>query len=262
MVKQLVFVGGGHAHLTALLRSADYISRGHKVTLISPDIYHYYSGMGPGMLSRMYEPREVRFHIEKLASDRKASFIKDKVVRVRARDRVLELESGQEVPYDVVSFNTGSSVPTDLVAGSAERVYPVKPIINLLRAQKTLRQEVRDRTPNILVVGGGPAGAELSGNIHRLVSADGAKANITLIAGKKLLPALPGKVRDLTLVSFEKRGIRVLENSHVTRIEDEAVLLKEGSRLAYDMVFPALGVHVPHLYSRLRVFRWDRTADS
>jgi NADH dehydrogenase FAD-containing subunit len=248
MAKKLVFVGGGHAHLTALVKMSDYVKQGHSVTLISPDVYHYYSGMGPGMLSRMYEPREVRFNLSKLAGDRGASFVKDRVIRVEAADRQLILESGQTVSYDVVSFNTGSSVPTDLVTGSKDNVYPVKPIINLLKAQRALEKVIHDRTPNILVIGGGPAGVELSGNIHRLISVGRVQPSITLVAGTKLLPALPEKVRDLTLSSFEKRGIQVLENAHVDRIDDGVAILKDGRRLDYGMVFPALGVQPSALF--------------
>ncbi len=47
MGKHLVFVGGGHAHLTALANVGDYIQLGHRVSLISPVTHHYYSGMGP-----------------------------------------------------------------------------------------------------------------------------------------------------------------------------------------------------------------------
>lgn len=242
MPKQLVFVGGGHAHLTALVRMADYVSRGHQVTLISPTTHHYYSGMGPGMLSRMYAPQDVRFNLEKLAGDRGASFIKDRVIRVRPNERLLVLESGPEVPYHVVSFNTGSSVPTDLVAGPMSKVYPVKPIINLLKAQKSILEKIGEGVPRIIVTGGGPAGVELSGNIQRLVADNRGKAEITLVSGGSLLSSLPEKVRSLGLVSLTSRGVRVMENAAVTRIEDESVLLKDGTRLPYDMVFLALGV--------------------
>jgi len=76
MGKHLIFVGGGHAHLTALKNLSKFRELGHDVTLISPSPYHYYSGMGPGMLSGIYHPWEVRFHIKKLAEDRGATFIK------------------------------------------------------------------------------------------------------------------------------------------------------------------------------------------
>jgi len=48
MSKHLVFVGGGHAHLTSLKDLSSIRERGHRVTLISPSPYHYYSGMGSG----------------------------------------------------------------------------------------------------------------------------------------------------------------------------------------------------------------------
>jgi NADH dehydrogenase FAD-containing subunit len=249
MAKQLVFVGGGHAHLTALVRMADYIRSGHQVTLISPVTYHYYSGMGPGMLSRMYEPREIRFNLEKLAASRGASFVKGRVVRVQAEDRLLVLESGQEVPYDVVSFNTGSTVPTDLVTGSIRNVYPVKPIINLAKAQKAILEEIRGRSLRIVVTGGGPAGVELTGNIQRLVTDTGGKAEITLVSGGKLLSSLPDKVRSLALESFHRRGIKVLENKPVTRIQDGEILLGDGSQIGYDIVFPALGVRPSSIFT-------------
>jgi NADH dehydrogenase FAD-containing subunit len=248
MAKELVFVGGGHAHLTALIGMDDYIRRGHKVTLISPVTHHYYSGMGPGMLSGIYEPREIRFHLEKLAADRGGMFIKGRVVRVKASDRLLILESGQEVPYDVVSFNTGSTVPTDLVTGSMQNVYPVKPITNLVRARKVILEKIRDGALRIVVTGGGPAGVELSGNIHRLVSDAGGEAEIALVSGGKLLPSLPDRVRSLTLESFGRRRMRVLENTRVTRIEDGEILLGDGSRIGYDVVFPALGVRPSPLF--------------
>ena len=49
MGKKLVFVGGGHAHLTSLKNLSAFRKRGHDVFLVGPSPYHYYSGMGPGM---------------------------------------------------------------------------------------------------------------------------------------------------------------------------------------------------------------------
>jgi len=40
--------------------TAKRLERGHRVTVIMPSSYQYYSGMGPGMLSGIYRPQEVR----------------------------------------------------------------------------------------------------------------------------------------------------------------------------------------------------------
>jgi NADH dehydrogenase FAD-containing subunit len=137
MGKHLVFVGGGHAHLTSLKNLGNFIRRDHQVTLISLSAYHYYSGMGPGMLSGIYRPQEVRFHVKKLVEDRGGRFMEDKVTRIDPIGRLLFLHSGKEVNYDIVSFNTGSEVPAEsLIKTPQENVLPVKPVINLLNARQ------------------------------------------------------------------------------------------------------------------------------
>ena len=125
MDKHLVLVGGGHAHMTVLLNLQKYVERGHHVTLIGPSPYHYYSGMGPGLLSGIYRPQQARFHVKKTAEDRGATFIQDTVTRIDADRKALILKSGNQVPYDVVSFNTGSTVPTpgDAVGGAGELAH-------------------------------------------------------------------------------------------------------------------------------------------
>jgi NADH dehydrogenase FAD-containing subunit len=200
------------------------------------------------MLSRMYAPQDIRFNLEKLTADRGGVFIKDRVVGVRAGERTLVLESGRQAQYEVVSFNSGSSIPTDIVTGSMTNVYPVKPIINLFKAQKAILSLIREGAPRIVVTGGGPAGVELSGNIQRLVSDNGGKAEITLVSGGRLLVSLPEKARSLALASLTRRGVRVLENAYVTSIEDTQVCLKDGARLPYDIVFPALGVRPSQMF--------------
>src|SRR4030042_3232008 len=139
MGKHLVLVGGGHAHLTVLLNLAGYVQRGHRVTLIGPSPYHYYSGMGPGLLSGIYRPQDARFHVKKMAEDRGGIFIEDKVIKIEPGQRILNLQSGKKVSYDVVSFNTGSEVPLNsLVSAPPENIVPVKPVFNLLQARRLI----------------------------------------------------------------------------------------------------------------------------
>ena len=61
MPKQLVLIGGGHAHMVTLANLRKIVDKGHDVTVIGPSDHHYYSGMGPGMLSGTYRPTDIRF---------------------------------------------------------------------------------------------------------------------------------------------------------------------------------------------------------
>src|SRR5512136_2640463 len=99
--KHLVFVGGGHAHLTALVHLNNYVERGHRATLISPCRYHYYSGMGPGMLSGLYDPRQVRFNIQQMVQERGGQFIEASVTAIDPAAQKLYLDKSVPISYDI-----------------------------------------------------------------------------------------------------------------------------------------------------------------
>ncbi|WP_305041154.1 FAD-dependent oxidoreductase [Geoalkalibacter sp.] len=247
MGKHLALIGGGHAHLTTLLKLADFVKRGHRVTLISPSPYHYYSGMGPGLLAGTYEPRDTRFHIRRMAEARGARFVQDRVTAIEAARRTLRLQSGEQISYDVASFNVGSAI--DGPSGSEEGPWlvPAKPIENLYHAREAIRAR-RDRPLRLVVVGGGAAGVEIAGNLWRLAQSCGARAEIFLIAGGGLLAQLPIRARELARRSLTHRGISVLEDERASALSTGAVQLASGSHLSCDLCFLASGVKPPPLF--------------
>jgi len=244
MGKHLVLVGGGHAHLTTILKIPDFIARGHRVTVVGPGPYHYYSGMAPGVLSGYYRPQEIRFHTRKTVQDRGGRFVEDKVVRVDPDKRELTLVSGELLPYDVASFNIGSQVSNDLLAGNSRTVFKVKPIENLLRGKKAVESRLStleaDGKLRLTVVGGGPAGVELAGALSKL--AGGSNVSIDLITGGDLLHGHPEKVRSHVKTSLENRDIRIMTGVRAESIAENSVQLDDGTKIPSDLTFVASGV--------------------
>ncbi len=243
MGKKLVLVGGGHAHMMTLANLHRFVEKGHAVTVIGPSIHHYYSGMGPGMLGKIYTPQEIRFATQMVVEKKGGAFILDSAIRVDAHGKTIETASGKEIPYDVVSFNAGSQVPGLDIRGNPQNVYAVKPIEKLREAQERIEMLLADRTVSIGIVGGGPSSAEIAGNVWRLTG-DHAKntATITIFAGKSFMERFPPAVRKRAVKSLGDRGIRILEQNRVCRIDNTAVVLEDGSRREMDFIFLALGV--------------------
>jgi len=249
MGKHLVLIGAGHAHLTCLKSLRDFTAKGHAVTVIGPDTHHYYSGMGPGMLGQTYRPQEIRFNSQRLAEAGGARFVRGMVSQVRPGEQKLVLASGEEIAYDVVSFNIGSGIPKEKVTIHQDTgVFTVKPIEQLLKAQKAILEKLGEKTLELVVVGGGPAGVEISGNLWRLVTHNNGRVNLTLVAGRRLMSDFPEKVRTLVLRSYQKRGLRVIEGSHLTDIQAGQAILTDGRELPFDLLFLALGVQPPRLF--------------
>jgi NADH dehydrogenase FAD-containing subunit len=248
MGKHLVLIGGGHAHMTSLANIDQVTTRGHQVTLVSPSPYHYYSGMGPGMLGGFYDPSQVRFHVAKMAEERGAEFIQDTAVRIYPEEKTILLKSGHSITYDVASFNTGSDVRLEPLVTSSEKVIPVKPVLNLYHARTSLLREIKNRQLEIVVIGGGPAGVEISANLWRLFRDKPNRANITLVAGDKLLRHAPERVRNLALRSLLAKNIRVRAGVRGEHAEEGALVLSDGSSIDYDYIFIATGIIPSELF--------------
>jgi NADH dehydrogenase FAD-containing subunit len=248
MSQHLVLVGAGHAHMMVMQHLAEFPSAGHRVTVIGPGPHHYYSGMGPGMLSGIYRPEEIRFNVREMAERRGATFVQDRVVAVDAAARELRLSDGNRIDYDVVSFNTGSGVPVDARLAAHPHVVPVKPIERLLHARERILADIVERRLNVVVAGGGPAGVEVAANLRRLAHEAGRGAEITLVAGDRLLASLGARVRGMVLRRLRRLGVTVIEGARATGASASAVLLGTGASLACDYLFAAVGVAPSSLF--------------
>jgi NADH dehydrogenase FAD-containing subunit len=235
--------------MTVLKNLDNYVRQGHRVTLIGPSQHHYYSGMGPGVLSGIYKPQEVRFNVKKMAEDRGGSFVLGSVVRIDAESRNLFLSTGEEVKYDAVSFNVGSHVPADSL-NVMENVFTVKPIENLLRARQIILNLASKTKPKIIVVGGGASGVEITGNIWRLLHDRGLTGQITLLAREKLLSRFPEKARHLAIESLVGREIEVLEGTSVSSFDQGLAHLEDGRQYPYELALLAWGIRPPDLFRR------------
>ncbi len=250
MGKHLVLVGGGHAHLNTLLRLEEILTGGHRATLVSPSPSHYYSGMGPGMLSGLYRARELRFNVARMATDRGARFLRGSAMHVNPGRNLLVLDSGLEVEYDAISFNIGSTVVPTQGESQSETVFPVKPIQNFLRAREALLGRFASGPVKLLVAGGGIAALEVAGNLRRLAKDNNGEAAITIAAGKTFLSAVPETVRRSAMASLRGRDVEVLEGVYVQRFSENEALLDDGRSLSFDFAFSATGVKPPDLFRK------------
>ncbi len=250
MGKHLLLLGGGHAHMTVMRDMQRFVQRGHRVSLVGPDVHHYYSGMGPGMLGGTYAPEEIRFPVAEMVESGGGTFIQDKAASIDPQAGKVSLESGREVEYDVLSCNVGSGVPDAMVRGESQKVIPVKPIANLVEARQRLQAESLRSRLSIAVIGGGAASLEIAGNVWRAARQGGGHMpHIRIYAGRSFLSGKPERVRKLARASLRQRGIEVHESGYVSEIRGGSISLESGVAGAADLIFLAVGVKPPSLFA-------------
>jgi NADH dehydrogenase FAD-containing subunit len=251
MTKHLVLVGGGHAHMVTLAKLHTFVEKGYRVTVVGPSAYHYYSGMGPGMLGKTYTPDDIRFATRHVVEKQGGTFILGKAVGVDPNTKTLSLESGDQIAYDVISFNAGSYVPLLNLSQMTGDIYSAKPIERLLEAQKRILELCSQKKITIGIVGGGPSSAEIAGNVWQLTrDSQLIPPEIKIFAGKRFMSRFPEKVRSKIKQSLMRRGISILCGGYVETIESKTIVMASGENHYLDIIFLALGVRPNQLFEK------------
>jgi NADH dehydrogenase FAD-containing subunit len=243
MGRRLILIGGGHAHMVTLANVQHFIKRGHQVMLISPSQHHYYSGMGPGLLSRIYSSQETRFAIRRRVEKQGGTFIRDSVTHIDPHHRLVTTRRGERYPYDLLSCNSGSQVsPLEEMEEHGSLFY-AKPIERLRRARQIMIETATRKKVNVSVIGGGAAAVEITGNAWRLLARHSKHGfKLRLFSSGSILSRFPSKVRAAGLRSLERRGIEVLQNCPAKAISTQSVETDSGRAYPADVIFLATGV--------------------
>jgi selenide,water dikinase len=243
-MKRMVLVGGGHAHVEVLRRFGLAPLEDVEVVLISPDRYTAYSGMLPGLVAGHYTFQQSHIDLDPLARFARARLVHDLAVGLDVQRKVLTCDSGLTVSYDIASLDIGAA-PTRLLQGKHEDVgIPVKPVgIYLAQWDQTL-QAARQRPLDVVVVGGGAGGVEITLAMQHRLSQLTPRTSVgfTIVSmSEEILPGHARAVRAAMERTLTDRGVRLRLGARVDRVEGEHVLLRSGERLQADRVFWAVG---------------------
>ena len=249
----ILLLGAGHAHLHVLKHAADHRRRGASVTAVSPGGQWWYSGMATGMLGGQYDVELDRVDAAALGREHGVAFVDARALRIDAGARAVALDDGRTLQYDVLSLNVGSVVPPLPGGADHPRVFDVKPINRLWALRKFLNErriEARvsggRAATRIVVAGGGATGCEIAANAAALIERRGGRAEVTIVSpGTRLLEQLPaGAARDIER-RLRERGIDVLLERTIERIDETGAWLSDGGRLDFDALVNATGLKPP-----------------
>jgi NADH:ubiquinone reductase (H+-translocating) len=167
----------------------------------------------------------------------------DSAIRIDIAARTVLLASGNLVAYDYAIYAVGSSgVTPAVVPGAVDHAYP---IAELEQAQR-LRAVVEDLQPGapIIVVGAGLTGIETAAELAER------GGRVTLVCGGTLAPSLSEPGRRSIAMWLTRNAVRVVNDSVVTEVLPDAVVLGDGTVLASAVTVWATGFGVPDLAAR------------
>jgi len=240
IIKDIVLVGGGHAHVSVLRMFGMNPIPGVRLTLIARDIHTPYSGMLPGFIAGHYDFDDVHIDLGPLATFANARLYHGEVERIDPEAQQVFVKGRPPVDYDLLSINIGSRPRTDNVPGALENALPIKPIDLWLEKWAELQQRLLNTEEylNIAVVGGGAGGVEvLLSSQHQLQklfaenNQDPSRLHFELYTAEDdiLMGHNKGVRRRFNRV-FKERNVSVFTNSPVSRVDKDTLTVNGETR--------------------------------
>ncbi|MFQ5623336.1 MAG: selenide, water dikinase SelD [Paracoccaceae bacterium] len=236
--RDILLVGGGHAHAVALRMWAMDPLPGARLTLVNPDPTAPYTGMLPGLVAGHYRREELEVDMVRLARFAGARIILDRVTGLDREGGRAIFANRPPVEYDIASINVG--ITTGMAAKGG---VPVKPMGDFAAAwDRYVSRVAAGEAPRAAVVGGGVAGTELAmAMAYRLNAVARGKAAVALIeAGPEPMPA-SAAVRKSVLPELRRMGIDVRCGSPAVEISASGVKLANGDFAEAGFVAEATG---------------------
>ncbi len=183
--RDVVLVGGGHAHIQVLRHWAMRPRDDVRLTVVVDRPIAVYSGMVPGFVAGQYTQSELEIDVRPLAMRAGARCIVATARGVDPRSAQVELESRPAIPYDFASFDVGSSVAGLDRPGVAEHAVATRPIGRFVAA---IERRLPASGGRVHVVGAGAGGIEIAFALAARLRSSGASIVLHEAALKTLSP--------------------------------------------------------------------------
>lgn len=243
--RDVVLIGGGHAHALLLRRWGMDPLPGARLTLINPGPTAPYTGMLPGHIAGHYEREALEIDLVRLARHAGARLILGRAEGIdRAAGRV-HVPGRAPVAYDLASLDIGITSDLPALPGFAENAVPAKPLAGYADRWARFVDDVAAgrATPQVAIIGGGVAGVELAlASAHRLAEAGARRAEVTVLeSAPAALAGLGGGARRALLRHLDRRGVTLRTGVAVTAVEPGGVRLEDGTTIPAGLVVGAAG---------------------
>lgn len=255
--REIVLVGGGHAHVHVLMAFARRPEPRTRLTLVTRDLDTPYSGMLPGLIAGLYSREQSHIDLVRLTAATGARLIHASACGLDRTNGRLLLEGRPSLAYDLVSIDVGITPALDAIAGTAEHAIAVKPIGRFLAKFEALRKRLLGHGGpcRVVVVGGGAGGVELLLSLRsRLVGEaeaaglDPRNFSFVLVTQGQLLATHDARVQETFRKVLARKEIALLENRRVIAVDDQSLHFADGEMLAADAILMTTQAAAPRWF--------------
>ncbi|MDO9525822.1 MAG: selenide, water dikinase SelD [Gemmobacter sp.] len=232
--RDLVLIGGGHAHALVLRAWAMNPLPGVRLTVINPDPVAPYTGMLPGHIAGHYGRADLMIDLVRLARFAGARVILGRVAGIDRTNRMVIVPGRAAIGYDIASVDIGIASDLPNLPGFPDHAVAAKPLGPFAAAwDRYLVALAAGRVPGqIVVIGAGVGGVELSLAMAERLRGMKLAASITLLEqADTALPGVGTGARAGLLAALARYGVTVRVAARPQAVTADSVVLEDGTIL-------------------------------
>jgi selenide,water dikinase len=247
LTRDLVFIGGGHAHALVLRKWGMAPVAGVRVTVINPDPTAPYTGMLPGFVAGHYDRDDLEIDLVRLARFAGARMVMGRATGVDRAAGVVHVDGHADIRYDHLSIDVGITSDMPRLPGFMEHAIAAKPLGRYADEWSGFQARARaiGRPVNVAVLGAGVAGCELALAMQHRLAEQGVEAMVRVIDKGPALDGIGGAVRATLFEQMRAADIRAIDNTAISHVTADAVHLDTGTVVPSDFTVGAAGAR-PH----------------
>ncbi|MFG6581944.1 selenide, water dikinase SelD [Sulfitobacter sp. 1A12779] len=242
LTRDLVLVGGGHAHALVLRKWGMDPLPGARLTVINPGPTAPYTGMLPGHIAGHYDRDALEIDLMRLCRHAGARLILGAATGIDRAAREITVEGRGAVAYDVASIDIGITAKMDL-PGFAEHAVGAKPLDLYAARWRAFLAAVKAgaQPPEVAVIGGGVAGCELAMAMAFALRDAGGQPAVTVVEHGPQISGMAPRTEAMVRRQMAELGVTVALEAEVTQITDRQVLLADGAPIPAALCVGAAG---------------------
>lgn len=243
--RDIVLVGGGHAHVDVLKKFGMRPEPGVRLTLVAKDSLTPYSGMVPGLLRGVYGHDECHIDLGRLARWSGAGLVRAPATGVDLVGQTVLFEERPPLAYDLLSIDVGSTPPAAAIVGADVHALPIKPLDRFLDRLAVLDAELEPGA-RLAVIGAGAGGVETALGLKRRFERAGVPVHMTLVSDdENILPGHSDAVRARMRRALQDAGVTVSLGAAAAAIDERGIDLADGGRVAAETTILTTGAAAP-----------------
>ena len=243
LTRDLVLIGGGHAHAIVLRKWGMSPLPGARLTLIDPNPKAPYTGMLPGHIAGHYPRDALDIDLVRLAHFAGARLIVGAATAIDRAARRVSVEGRPDIAYDVLSIDVGITSAPAQVSGFKTHGIAAKPLGPFADRWQVFVEEVNAEVsaPDCVILGGGVAGVELALAMRHRLSLISAAPRIAVIDTGRALSGVAAATSRILRRRLQGAGVEIIEHAEIAEITNTSVELTNGTSLRSSLTVAAVG---------------------